>query len=219
MPASGGAGRRLVPAALGLQRELDPQVSGDGQWIYFGGGAPSLQDHTEIWRIHPDGTGAERVGEPADMYDGDRDPSPASDGSAVIFGTDRRNCCFSSYLRVLYLGTGVVDTLYRGGLLTPGWTPRFSPVDPTVVAYLSEDYATTGTSTPLIWLMKRDGSERRALTTVAEAYRPHFDWSPDGRWIIAQSGKDARLHLIEVATGLTLPLGYSTNFSLPSWRP
>jgi hypothetical protein len=56
-----------------------------------------------------------------------------------------------------------------------------------------------------------------AIACSSRIYTPDgLDWSPDGQWLLAHS--DSTMDLIQVATGLTLPLGYSLGYYRWSWR-
>lgn len=42
-------------------------------------------------------------------------------------------------------------------------------------------------------------------------------WSPDGEWIV--SSTLGRLQVVNVKTGLTMPLPWSYDYSAPDWKP
>lgn len=215
-----GATHSIVDSTLGLQGQFFPQYSTDGAWVYFAGGPPGLQGHTELWRVHPDGTGAARIGEPAGYYKGDTQPSPSPDGRHVVFTTSRYNCCYGLTVRVLDMTTGAIDSLgAQHGTPLPGMTPRWSPVDENLIVYGNANDNYNNVSALTLFAMRPDGSDRHAITPPNVAVRPSFDWSPDGKWIIAQSFGTDVLELIEVATGRTLPLGFTKGMEQPAWRP
>lgn len=68
-----------------------------------------------------------------------------------------------------------------------------------------------------IWLIAADGSGSHQVSAPGRncLFRG-LDWSPDGQWLVARS--DSTIDLIHVATGLTLPLGYSAELYYPNWR-
>src|SRR5712691_3048166 len=200
-----GARRRLIDSSAGFTGEYYPQYSVDGTWIYFAGGLPGRR--AEIWRVHPDGSGAEQVGARADSYDGDLQPSPSPDGTRLAF-TRTPDCCYDLLVRVLHVSTGAIDTLQRAnGTPIAGVRPRWSPTADVIA------YANAGQ----IWLMQPDASSERTGSPPGHGYGA-FDWSPDGRWLIAESDADL-LYVIEPATGLALPLPFTSRFRQPAWRP
>lgn len=211
-----GGRRGLVPASLGLTQELQPQAGLDG-WIYFAGDPPVGQDYLELWRIRPDGSGAQRIGGPAGYYDGDRWPSPSPDGQRVVYTSSRGDCCNRFFLHVRDIATG--DTTNLGFVAT---TPRWSPADPDQIAYGVEAPADANIFAMEIHVMRPDGTGDRRVSPAGRAYRPEFTWSPDGKWILAQTFVHDHtgeiLELIEVATGRTLPLGFTQGLISPSWR-
>ena len=42
-------------------------------------------------------------------------------------------------------------------------------------------------------------------------------WSPDGEWIV--TGTYQQLWVVNVKTGLMLPLPWSADYSAPDWKP
>jgi hypothetical protein len=181
-----------------------PQYSPDGTWIYF------AERNLELWRLRNDGSGAERIGPPTTGYSHDTKPSISPGGDRLVFTTNR--VCCSTSLMVLHLESRAIDTLRSDtganvyGVF--GDSPRWSPVDDNRIAYLNER----------VWLTSADGKTQQALTPQGKRYFGGIDWSPDGRWIIARSFSDGLLHLIEVSTGLTLPLGFTGRLVSPAWR-
>jgi hypothetical protein len=198
-----GNSTRLVSDPQGERDERQPRVSRDGAWVYFrygvGGG--------EIWRIHPDGSGLERVTGPATTYEGDTGPDPSPDGKSLAFAGDR----FTPEVFEL-----VVHDLESGEerlLGVRGLLPRWAP-DGGRIAYWADDGSSQGGA---IFVVGADGTGAHQVSEPGHRYFPEgLDWSPDGEWLVARS--DARLDLIEVATGLTLALAYSEAYWLPSWR-
>jgi len=202
---SSGTRRRLIDSSAGFVGEYYPQYSVDGSWIYFTGSLSARRGET--WRVHPDGSGAEQVGPRANSYDGDLEPSPSGDGTRVAFARTP-DCCYDLLVRVLHVSTGVIDTLQRpNGTPIAGVRPRWSPTAD-VIAYNNGGQ---------IWLMQPDASNERTGSPPGHGYGA-FDWSPDGRWLIAESDADM-LYVLEPATGLTLPLSFTARFKQPSWRP
>ncbi len=72
----GGEETRLT---FGEGRNDGPDYSPDGQWIYFNSSRSGLM---QIWRIHPDGSGLERV---TDEPHGNWFPHPSPAGDRVLY--------------------------------------------------------------------------------------------------------------------------------------
>jgi Tol biopolymer transport system component len=70
-----------------------------------------------------------------------------------------------------------------------------------------------------ILLVRPDGSDLRVLSSPDIRYMDGIDWSPDGRWIVASRFYRGNIDLIEVGTGLTLPLAFTSGLTEPVWRP
>lgn len=200
----GGGPVRVMTAANGLTEEFRPQYSSDG-WIYFVGRAGGIG----IYRVRPDGTGFARV-TTATPGGQETHPSPSPDGTrVVVMSTDFTGCTCtgeSFALRILDVATGVSSPINVGG----SW-PRWSPASD-LIAFLDRNGALT--------VARSDGSGKRAVSSAGRRYGGPIDWSPDGRWVVATSSFDSPgLHLIEVETGMTLPLTFTTGLNNPAWRP
>lgn len=206
---SGHAPRRVIPDSI-LEGELDPFYDPSGEWIYFTG-APGNQNG-EIWRVHGDGTGAERVGDAADFYAYDGSPAVSPDGLSLVYATNRVAGAWT--LRTLDLATRATHDLP----LT-GEGPRWSP-DGSLLAFRAVDGDTEG-----CFVANADGSGRHQVAPgPASADAP--SWSPDGNWLVVavpdpkgDSPRSGRLALLEVATGTLLPLSWSSGMAYPAWYP
>jgi Tol biopolymer transport system component len=190
-----GHQRRLVPAAAS-EIESSPRVSRDGHWVYF----VRLVDpfaRFAIWRVHPDGAGLEQVTPGED----ENEPEPSPDGASLAYVASIPNQ--GDLLVVRDLTTGEVRSLGVGGR-----APRWSP-DGRTIAYACQ---------PDICLIEAEGGSPRHLNHTAEFYSgAALDWSPDGRWLLTRGNE--YLEVIEMATGLTLRLGYSADAYFASWKP
>lgn len=199
----GGSISRLMPASP-ARDEQRPTFTRDGKWLYFVE-EPDLDMSWYVWRARPDGTGAERVSAAIRSTTGPLRTTfgPSPDGTRVVFS--RLVCCQTTQwlLTVADVPSGkTVD------LPIEAEGARWSPTGETV-AYTNR----TGTG-----VVRPDGSGDRKF---AESYMGwgdlSFDWSPDGRWLITRT--QGPLQLIEVATGLTIPLTYAPAAYQPSWKP
>lgn len=204
-----GAAVRVRPDTAPLSGESWPAYSPDGAWIYFTG-RPGHQNG-EVWRVHPDGTASERVGSPAGFYDLDAQPSPSPDGAKILFESNRGLTTDLPTLRLLDLIDGSVTDLGVAGT-APSWSPAGD-----LIAYQSQGQ---------YYVAQADGSQARSLGPARSSGDDRPSWSPDGRWLVVAAWDSAgyapvygRLVLIEVESGLRLPLGWTKQMDHPSWRP
>lgn len=174
-----------------------PEYSPDGQWVYYF----TDQGANYIRRVRPDGTSRERL---TSSESNAQHPSPAPDGRRVAYASV--NYGDGIYIRVRDLQTGA-----EAGNLARGHAPAWSPTSDLLAFNELE-----GSDTPRgVMLINADGTGLRRLTE--QRFWFGLAWSPDGRWIIGQSG--GRAHLIEVATGLTIRLPYPESVNSAAWRP
>jgi hypothetical protein len=200
----GGASHRLIPSSTATDEQF-PRVSRDGAWTYFQSTTPPASV-AEIWRVRLDGTGAELIGAPADPSHTDADPDPSPDGTRVAYATTRSDGLWKLVVRDLASATD-----HPLGL--PGRFPRWSPSGDRF-AYWNTPDGYNGT----IHVVRTDGSDDHRISADGLAYGAvGLDWSPDGAWVVARG--EHGLDLIEVATGQTLPLGWSATYAWPAWRP
>jgi sugar lactone lactonase YvrE len=70
-----------------------------------------------------------------------------------------------------------------------------------------------------LMLIHPDGTSHQALIVRGpELYHSNaVSWSPDGQWIVYHT--NVRLALVQVATGLKLPLATTIGWSDPTWPP
>jgi Tol biopolymer transport system component len=195
--------RRLFPAGT-FRNAAYPRYSSDGEWIYFSG-----QDENalfSLWRVHPDGTAAEKLGTDLGGTGVDWRSDPSPDGSRLLFST-LFPMSVDWGIRMFDLASGEVSSW-----IVPGNMARWSPD--------GERIALTWDGNAPIRVMNADGTGVRELSPAASSaglYHGPVDWSPDGRWLVAASDA-GRLELVEVDTGLRLPLFWSRVLEQPVWR-
>jgi hypothetical protein len=195
----------LVPAALGFTTDRQADWSGDGQWVYFAAGY--ADDRSEVWRIHPDGSGAQRAGPAAVTGQHDGAPSVSSDGTLLAFVTDRTLAGGQPTVRIITTASGAV--VWSG---PAGTAPRFSPAGDRL-AFLANGR---------LQLVNADGT---ALTSLAPSLITCFGqlaWSPDGNWVVVGDVPAGQaqpyLNLVHASLGTAIRLPYSPGWTRPVWR-
>jgi hypothetical protein len=169
-----------------------PRYAATNDWVYFDGYVNAVTS-SNLWRVRPDGTGAEAV--PPSL--------PETAGWQVAPSPDDT--------RILYSAGAVYSLDIASGTSTfvgPGSSASWSP-DGAHIAYLAN-----GT----LSIMNADGSGARALSTVHHydfAFVPN--WSSDGEWIVLRGPDSAEL--IRVATGDVIPLPFARGMYQPSLEP
>jgi hypothetical protein len=204
----GGTPVPLVPTGtFSDTAAAQPRWSRDGQWIYYSAhGFQPVYFTGEIWRVHPDGSGAERVGATA-SDEGDYSPDPSPDGTAVVFASSRGRNGAETAVVVRDLDTG--DEHPVGVGILPRWSP-----DGQWIAYI-HDFTDSGYGA--VWLVRADGTEGHPITTPGVFGEQGIDWSPDNQWI---AGFDSRgISVVQVSTGMALPIGQLQYFVFPAWHP
>lgn len=202
----GGTTVQVVPAALGFAFDRHPAWSADGQWLYFTAGYGD--GRTEIWRIHPDGTAAARMGPVAAA--GERDSLPAihPGDSLLAFTTNRALDGGQPTLRIMNLNNG--STVFAGPW---GFHARFSP-DGSRLAFVTRSQ---------LAIAAADGSNLQIILSPSHIYfGGQVSWSPDSRWVAAAHGGTAlhplQLHLVDVNAATAIRLPWSAGWTRPDWR-
>jgi Tol biopolymer transport system component len=192
--ADGSNERRLLPDSPGL--DYDPSFSADGRWIVF----TSERDaegsgQADLYRVHPDGTGLERLTSDTSMEDAG---SLSPDGTQLVY-VSTKGGARTTNIWVMDLKTKRARNLTGDGKLEPALTmngnfrPAWSP-DGKWIAFTSdrgekwggaESGAGAGHTQPTsLYVMQADGSGLRRLTTTT----PNDSigapkWSADGQKI------------------------------------
>ncbi len=176
-----------------------PAYSRDGMWIYFA--RYEIGQPEALWRIHPNGTGADSL--QVNLVDNDYMPSPSPDGTQLAYVGSG-----NGVLRILTIATGAVFDPE-----IPGFSPAWSP-NSDLIAYI----ASGGFDAP-ISVIHSNGTGARIIGSPSIGYGMGIDWSPDGKWVVAQRYSSGPLDLINVSSGLVLPLRFTAGLGSPAWRP
>jgi hypothetical protein len=199
--ATGGAAALIVPPAG--SSDAHPVLDATGTWLYFSRGSSQLMG---LYRSRPDGSGVERLTpEPPDWYWEDRHPAPSPDGRRVAYETNRLDAAvgpFATYLRLIDVSTRVVTPLRIVG----AW-PKWSP-DGEWLAFVGDR---------VVRVVRPDGSGLRTISVGNRQYEIGVSWSPDGRWVAASRLSTGQVELINVQSGITLPLAFTTGTFEPVW--
>jgi TolB protein len=201
---STGATRRLINSPGNISAEAEPDVSGDGAWVYFVGHSP---DGDAVWRVAASGGVPESLTTtPFIQY---RSPSLSPDGNELVYVTSTfAGGQFEAYVRNLSTG----DTRRLSANEAAG--TRWSPTGEWILYAVSGPYA--GYSGHLR-LVRPDGTDDHELSDGA--YYPGGTWSPDGRYVLVVRAEiGTHPELIDVTTGSRLPLVYARVWYGPAWR-
>ena len=196
-----GAATQVI-ASSPMRSDVWPQASLDGSWIYFSSLGGTSESY--VFRAHLDGSGVERLSLAGAPNTNDIFPSPSPDNSKVVYATTRGGGSMDNpHLEALDIASGVVTNLGAGTM------PRWSP-DGQWIAFIRVG---------AVMVIHPDGTGELQLSAAGRSYAGEMSWSPDSKWLIAQNTLGI-LELLEVSTGLRLPLPYSAVFlQAPDWRP
>lgn len=193
--ADGSGEHRLLPDSKYL--DYDPSFSPDGQWIVFTSERDGEGDgQADIWRVHPDGTGLERLTSDPSLEDaGVLSP----DGKKLAY-VSTKGGARTANIWVMDLATRRAKNLTGDGKSAPPLTmngnfrPSWSP-DGQWIAFSSdrgekwsgaESGAGAGHWQPAsLYIMRADGSGVRRLTSTTPAETVGSPkWSADGKKIV-----------------------------------
>jgi hypothetical protein len=185
-----GAIQAIVPDAVsGLSGRFLawPAPSRDGVWIYFTAQEPG--SFSSVWRIHPDGTGAEKlVGDapPPGDFRFRNCPTPSPDGTRLAYTEKSVN---ANDVDVLDLLTRTVTVIPGTGADEVRWSPTGNRL------------ATRGGAG--LYVVNPDGSGLRQIAGPI-SYFGGLDWSPDGAFIVVKM--DSKPNIVDPDKGLFLPV-------------
>ncbi len=173
----GGHERALVrPDSL----DYNASFSTDGKWVVF---TSERSGSADIYRVHPDGDGLERLTD----YPGFDDQAVLSpDGSTLAFVSTRESGFANIWL--LDLATRQYRPLAKtsAGSFRPSWSP-----DGKSIAFTSDrgtqrarwDGGWEWIQSLAVYVVRADGTSLRRLTPI-DGYAGSPKWSPDGRRLI-----------------------------------
>ena len=223
-----GDGKNARPLVSHHESESSPSFSFDGNWIAF---TSETGGQADLFRVHPDGTGMERLtNDPA--FDDQAALSP--NGSLLAFISTRGNGHANIWLLDIATKKFTNLTKSTSGNFRPAWSP-----DGRWIAFSSDRDSNPGTipnhwehmQSTGIYIMHPDGTGLKRVTPEGSvAGSP--SWSADGKRIIyywtdeigAYLSKNANIRMdlmaVEVATGVrrTLTATTDTKFS-PQFLP
>lgn len=176
-----------------------------GPWYYFV--ARTIGPDGELWRVKANGDSASRVGPESTNVDFEYLPSASPDGAEVVYSSERNHedCAL---LEILTVATGAVRDFLPNGV-APSWSP-----DGTRIAYIRDGRFRVRN-------VDLTGSEITLETPTPNGLVPP-SWSPDGQWLVVTTGESVlgeTSYIVQVSTGLAMPLGWTHRYSSAAWKP
>jgi hypothetical protein len=210
-----GAERPLVGRYTPYQDyQTSPTFSADGAWVYYAGGASRLPS---VIRGRTDGTAQDTLAVPPagpapydptnlyldSAYIGYAAPVPSPSNRYVAY-TGMSPCCVGWAMWVQDLVNRTRVKIIDHEL------PRWIPGSDLLVAHGHDGFD----------IYRPDGTRLRGIpyTTMASPFVLSYDVSPDGHWLLAARGS-AGFELVNLESGMRLPLAFTASWSSPAWKP
>jgi tricorn protease-like protein len=206
-----GNGRRITDDAT-AGAESGPTFSPDGRWIYYSTTLGSNQ--YTLSRVLVDiGSTPEQL--PIPMQYAPYQPDLSPDGTHLVY-------LHGGYLHELTLADGADRTITA--TYGPVSIPRYSHDGSTLAYLLTASYPDYDPASGVYTIPVQGSTTQRVTppispdTTYLFMYTGGNSWSPDGEWIVTSTL--GQLRVVNVKTGLTLPLPWSLyDYSAPDWKP
>jgi TolB protein len=188
-----GSDRQQVTHPRHGVRDLVPDWSADGRWIvYVRSPSPVDGIRARIWKIHPDGTGRERLSRACKVKNGcaiEDDPAWSPDGTRIAYS---RVYATSDGVDLMLMhgdGTHVRHvTHHKDDGSFADWNAQWSPNGRRIV-FARSDNRVSMNGRMAIFTIRPSGSGLRRISpwddTCCGVGWP--DWSPDGQWIVFTS--------------------------------
>ena len=196
--------RPLITVPYGGTSEFDPSASNDGAWVYFVAG---MGFEHAVWRVPAAGGTPQRLTTNADGRTFHTPALSPDDAQMAYSASPGPGQVAKLYVRLL--ATGATRLLVDVESTTPRWSP-----DGQWILYTASQ-SQSGVPGAL-HIVRPDGTGDRIL--APGAFNQAGSWSPDSRYVLADRSASG-LVLIEVATGMQLPLVYRRSWHSPMWRP
>ncbi len=179
--------------------EYSPRYSPDGQWIVYTSERNGLAD---IYRVHPDGTGVERL---TDHVAFDDQGALSPNGRTLAFVSTRAAGTADIWLMDIASKTYTNLTKHHSGNFRPAWSPdgawiAFSSdrdAQPRVNPGHWEHLQSTG-----IYIVRPDGTGLRRLTRK-DGFAGSPSWSSDGKRLLFYETDEIGAYMAKAATSRT----------------
>lgn len=196
-----GSAQVLIPQPpANLISQNWPSVSPDGQYVYFSGWVPGK--NPGLWRVDMTGANPVLVGQATGSLGTPQiewRPTVSPDGSQLAFVTATAG--------VVVKTMDIATKTYHPWAVTgqnPAWSSSTDQI-----AYVAD---------PEVRVVDGDGANDHPVSPTGTVYHEgSITWSTDGEWLLVRGA--ASLELINVGSGLVLPLGFTTTWAHPAWRP